>query len=225
MTEFANQNPESMEAARQMQFKELGIEDSPEARIAQLRGITAEGIADISAKIHTIVAPDVSHMPHRKVMHVQGPDGSDRRELMQPSDRQLHLEHAAELVRQLSSLETSNADENGLLLRRAGNVLALAVVQAHTFEDGNGRTARTLAQLVREGVGVQKSEAYADLLTVGKNRPETGFRMNSFMPTDQGLTMRPEQVLDLAAALDIPLNNPAAYREQQNKTFSVPYDD
>ncbi len=205
-------------------FMELGIADSAIERVAQLRVITGEGIFDLTQKIHKVVAPELSHEPFDKVMHIQAPDGSNKRELMQPAERMDHYNHAAELIRQLTDIEAGEEDQANVL-KRAGNVLALAVVQTHTFEDANGRTARSLAQLVREGVGEQGGEPLDNLLLASKNRPDSGFRINSFVPINEGAALTPNEVLDRAAALDIPLEDSARYLDQRYRTFSSPYPD
>ena len=64
---------------------------------------------------------------------------------------------AAQLIRALG--QTVKPGEEQGYLNRSANVLALSVVLAHTFQDGNGRTARTLAHAVREGSEVHDSQS------------------------------------------------------------------
>ena len=215
---------EQHEKSRIPEFMNLGIADIPGERLEQLATVDAKGLLDIATSIHEIVAPDLTHVPHDKAVHIQSPGGSSRRELMKPGDRLSHFDHAAGLVQQL--VEINKADDNEqLLLNRISNVLALAVVQAHTFEDGNGRTARTLAQLIREGTGKTGSEEQDNLMLASTNRPSTGFRINSFVPTGDGVNMSPNEILDKAAAVEIPLKEHGLYLEQQHRVFTSPYQD
>lgn len=207
------------------QFRALDISEANDERIAQLRLISGAGLMDLATRVHEIVAPEESHTPHEGAMHVQAPDGSSRQALMAQQDRQKHLDYAAGLVRQLVEMPVPDETSKAAQLRRVANVLALGLVQAHAFSDGNGRTARTVAQLVREGVGDDNSEAQADLLLASQNRPSIGFRINSFVPTGEGLNLSPSELLDRAAALDVPLSNEADYRATQQANFSSPYPD
>lgn len=203
---------------------EIGINPDTDQRAEQVAGITGEGLQKLILDVHSAVAPDVPHAPTESAMHVQSPDGTNRRALMTTEDRIPFVEHAAELVRNLAS-QRSTPEDNGAFLRRAANVVALSVVLTHTYPDANGRTARTLAQFIREGLDPSDEISVSDMQALSANRPEKGFRINSYVPTSQGQNMDPAQLLDVAAALDIPLQDEHSYNQLKNDAFTTPYHD
>lgn len=167
----------------------------------------------LSQAVHQVLVPDIETKPTDYVMAVQGPDGISRKELAQPSERADLYEYAAKLIRELGELRDGENDED--FLERASSVIALALVQAHPYANGNGRTARFIGGLLRDG---PQSE---DLRVLGGERPESGFRISSYIPRDEALSA--QQVLQAAAALDTPLHDTQKYHDSSRKAFMTPF--
>lgn len=201
---------------------ELGLKPDSAGRAEQLSAMTGDGIMDMATRLHEVLAPDIEHTPTDYVMNVSPPDGSSKKPLMQPAERAPFMDHAAELVRELA--DRCQDGEEDAALKRAANVAALSLVLAHPFADGNGRTARTVAHLIREGYDGEAGPQ-RDLQTIGGNRPPGGFRINSYLPIERGLDMDPAEVIEAAAGLDIPLSQPDAYNSASREIFTKPYDD
>ena len=138
---------------------------------------------------------------------------------MDPAERLPFYDQAAKLIQELATHRQGGDDQQ--FLERAANVLAMTLVLAHPFADGNGRTARTLAHLVREGFDVDPT-SHDDLVTLGTNRPSEG-GIRSYLPHEEGNTLEPLALLERAAALDIPLSDEAAYTYKRKSVFAIPY--
>lgn len=205
------------------QLLELPVSVDAHERAAQVSSMTGDGLQTFTRRVHTIVAPDVEHVPTESAMHIQGKDGLNRRELMQPADRAACMEQAAGLIHALGERRRSEA-EDALFLKRAGHVAALAVVLTHTYPEGNGRTARTVGQLVRSGLDPHDPESVSDMKVLSKNRPEHGWKVISYVPTHDGVHMSPGELLETAASLDIPYGEEHAYIDRTHTAFTAPTD-
>jgi hypothetical protein len=174
------------------------------------RGMDIEMVAQA---MHQVLVPHIETVPTDFNMEVGSPDGSRSTVLMHPEDRAAFFDQAANLVRELN--ERRGAGDDEAFLARASNVSALSIVLAHPYANGNGRTARVIGGLLREG---PQSE---DLKVLGTERPTTGFRINSYLPRDESLT--PLEVLQAAAALETPLSDSETYMSQGAAKFTGPY--
>ena len=188
-------------------------------RAAQIALTQPEDIMVASTLLHGVLAPNVDHAPTDYSMGLYAPDGSNRRTLMDPAERLPFYDQAAKLIQELAAHRQGGDDKQ--FLERAANVLAMTLVLAHPFADGNGRTARTLAHLVREGFDVDPT-SHDDLVTLGTNRPSDG-GIRSYLPHEEGNTLEPLALLERAAALDIPLSDEAAYTYKRKSAFAIPY--
>jgi len=202
---------------------QLGLSVDATERVGQLTAMTGQGIMDVATTLHTALAPGLDHEPTTYTMHVSGPDGENRRPTLDPSERSVLFDEAAGLVRSLSEMDAPDNTEERLA--RIGDVVALAVLLAHPFEDGNGRTARTMAQLIREGYDGSE-QAVKDFKVLGANRPTTGYRIKSYAPrTGVGDKMSPSELLAIAASLDIPLDENKKHVARKERAFDSPFAD
>lgn len=196
----------------------INVSDSPEERAEDVAANLASDGKDIyylSLALHQVLVPTVESIPTDSAMKVQSPDGLDTTVLMNPEERAPLFDHAAKLIQQLDGQRSNMTNEE--FLERASNIMALSIVLAHPFADGNGRTARMVGGLIRDG----RQGADEDLKVLGKNRPDSGFRIMSYLPRDKDLS--PIQVLDAAAALDVPLDQKEKYEEDSRLVFTTPY--
>lgn len=217
--EIAVQPTDSWESV-QSAIDSLELSPDPHQRAELLaEGITADAIIDATKRLHHVLAPGIDTVPISAAMHVSSPDGTNKRELMKPAERRPLFEHAAALVRDLAAHRTPDTDQ--AFLDRAGNIVALSVVLAHQYGDGNGRTARALGHVIREGYDPAADQG--DLKLVASNRPESGYRITSYLPTREGVNMTPDEILNQAAALEVPLNDVSAYEAKARQVFTTPY--
>lgn len=201
---------------------ELQLSPDLTQRAAQLaNNTTGEGILLAVTGLHTALAPENSHEASDVARTMLNPrTGEVTAKLLQPEERMPLFETAAELIRTLG--QSVQPGEEQSYLNRSANVLALSVVLAHTFEDGNGRTARTLAHAVREGSEVTDDNR-GDFDAVSQNRPETGFKITSYVPNGEGTKLSATELLTVAASLDIPLSDKANYQSRVGDNFTLPY--
>lgn len=174
------------------------------------RGMDIEMVAQA---MHQVLVPHIETIPTDYNMQVASPDGARQTELMHPEDRADFFDQAAKLIGELND-QRGEADDEAFLAR-ASNVVALSIVLAHPYANGNGRTARVIGGLLREG---PQSE---DLKVLGTERPESGYRINSYLPRDETLT--PLEVLRAAAALETPLSDTEAYQQNTYEKFATPF--
>lgn len=192
----------------------------PAARAERVAGLTTEDLIAMVAEMHTALAPGTDINPTANSMHVKSPNGLDDKELVKPDERIKVFEQVVGLVHELSG-RIGQGDEEAFL-ERAANLVGLGVVLAHPYEDGNGRTARTLGHLIRYGYD-ESEEIKNQLRLVSSNRPGEGFRINSYVPTGAGGDMAPEELLQSAAALQLPLKSKQVYDMSSRAEFTTPY--
>ncbi|MBC7708321.1 Fic family protein [Polaromonas sp.] len=202
----------------------LNLASDPAVRTSQLaQNTTGEGLLQAAILLHTTLAPEVVHTPSNVARTIADPvSGEVSAVLMKPEERLPFLEKAATLIKQLG--ESVQPGEEQAFLNRAGNITGLALVLAHTFEDGNGRTARTLAHAIRYGSEVNDHNR-EDFDVLSANRPTNGFKITSYLPNNEGKSLAPVELLEAAASLDIPLTNQTAYGQIAYHNFAQPYAD
>jgi len=200
--------------------EQFGYGADEKKRADKIASLSADELMTTATTLHTYLAPENSHEATDYSMKITSPDGSNARELMAPQARAAYMQYAVGLVQKLAMQRTPGTEKQ--FLERAANIVALSLVKAHTFEDGNGRTARTFAHLIREGYDGGE-EIKNDLKIAGTNRPTEGFRINSFLPTGKGSELTPEELLDVAAALDVPLEDTQNYKTLTREAFASPY--
>ncbi|HSW36813.1 MAG TPA: hypothetical protein VLG37_00385 [Candidatus Saccharimonadales bacterium] len=190
-------------------------------RAGQVGLVEGADIIATATRLHEVLAPDVSHEPIDFVMSHFTPEGKKAGEFIQPAERPPFYDYAAQLIRQLA--ENCQPGEEQLFLNRASDIAGLTIVLAHPFEDANGRTARTLGYLIRNGYDGSEGQQ-SDLKAIGTNRPEgKGFRIISYLPVSVGKQFDPAQLLDVAASRHIPLSQEARYEQAARAVFQTPY--
>jgi hypothetical protein len=174
------------------------------------RGVDIEMVAQA---VHQVLVPHIETIPTDYSMQVASRDGGKQTELMRPEDRAEFFDQAAQLINKLNEQRDDGDDE--AFLERASNVVALSIVLAHPYANGNGRTARLIGGLLREG---PQSE---DLKLLSTERPDSGYRINSYLPRDEALT--PLEVLRAAADLETPLSKTEEYQQRAIEKFASPF--
>lgn len=193
-------------------LKESGFEGlSPEGRLAIIERATVDDYVATIDAVHRKVAPDHSHEPHPEAVKFISPGtGEMSSYAAKPEERAGILSHALEAAKQVAQKHRQEGGSINDTLQRCGNLAAFGVVLAHNYEDGNGRTARTLGELIHNGYDNSNPESIADLATLSANRLHEGFRINSYVPTGEWGNGRANQdpiaFLDAVAALDVPLD-------------------
>lgn len=202
--------------------EQIGFNPDMATRAHDVGNWSANDLVAISTLLHSAVAPEAAPNPTDTPMKMHRRDGTVAHQFMEPEQRYSLYEHATNLVHKLA--EQTPAGGEDAFLRRAGNVFALSVVLAHPFEDGNGRTSRTLAQLIRSGYDPTNSDSVNDLATISTERDKMpgDTRMYGFMPW-AGVNQEPAELLDNVAALDIPIGDDAQYQNQKEMLISSPY--
>jgi hypothetical protein len=223
MTEDHNtvQAPEAIDQQKlQETIQWLGLPEDAGERAVAVSRINTDKLISAVAVLHSVLAPEADLNPTKGAMYVGSPDGTDKRQLVPPEDRLKIFEHVTHLTGQLAKRIHKSASQ--AYLDRAANVIALGIVLAHPFEDGNGRTARVLAHLIRNGYdGSEK--ARDDIRVLGENRPSQGFRINSYVPTLEGRDMSPIELLNAAASIDVALEAKQLYEMSTRSEFTTPY--
>lgn len=181
---------------------------------------TGIDLAAMATLLHGSLAPGVEQTPVDRQMNTVSPDGEIKHRLMEPSKRFSLFQKASELIQGLGANLQPGQESD--FLERASNIVALTVAVSHPFEDGNGRTARTLANLIRDGYNPQDKESMDALHVMGQNRPTEGFKIYSYIPNAS--VEDPNAFLESVAALDVPLTTDSqAYRQRTVDLFTSPY--
>lgn len=196
----------------------LKLDRDPAVRATDIAAMTANDLVALVTLLHKSLAPNAGPNPIDKRMKMISPDKSVQHELMDPEDRYALFDHAASLINKLGQQITKGGEAD--FLKRAANIIALATVIAHPFEDGNGRTARTAAYLFRYGPPKTKEDS-DDLKLVGSNRTtdDSGIRLLGFVPRYGD--MNGQEFLTAIAALDIPVRDDQTYEEYRKRAGAL----
>jgi hypothetical protein len=199
---------------------------SPADRLSLVEQASVEEYVATVDAIHHKVAPDHSHESHAEPVKIVDPKtGEVRSHTAQPADRLGIMEHALVAARQVAQKYHAEGGSIDDALQRCGNLDAFGVVLAHNYKNGNGRTARALGELVYNGFDSANQASVSELAALSANRPERGFRINSYVPTGEWGEGRadenPTGFLDAIAALDKPLDG-VSYAAAARGAFTTP---
>jgi hypothetical protein len=186
---------------------------------------TGKDIEMFGKAIHDVLVPEVESMPaDRAIKAIDPKTGKIEREFLQPEERPVIFEQAADYIKQLYEMRGSNSDDEAFLARVA-SVVALTITSAHSYKNGNGRLARTMAELIRNGTTNKE-----DFVLVGTERnvsekQQNGFRIYSYRQIGQSIDRGESDydVIRIAASTNIPYDQNKAYFDQAQKTFSSPH--
>lgn len=174
-----------------------------------------EDLQMLLAAIHDVAVP--GYATRETDFAAQADNGREAGTVLaQPHERASIFVTASEMIRELSSMRSGEQLDQAFL-DRVGNIVAIASVWAHTYADGNGRTARITADLLRYG------PESGNLAVAMKNRDEYGpgdIRISSYVPKN-GLSAK--EALRAAASLDVPMSDEHSYAELSGSAFSTPY--
>lgn len=175
-----------------------------------------QDIRMLLAAIHDVAVPGIATREVDYTVHAESRDGT-RTALASPDERQAIFDSASMMINELARMRANNESHDQAFLDRVGNIVALAGVWAHSYADGNGRTARIAGDLLRYGPDS------GNLGVAMKARDEYGpgdIRITSYVP--KGDTS-PADALAAAASLDIPFDDAPRYAEITGSRFSTPY--
>jgi hypothetical protein len=180
---------------------------------ARLGLIEQARLSDYQAAIdivHRKVASEHSHEAHPESVKLEDPHtGEVRHRAAHPAMRSDILRKALENSQALVAKYRHEGGDVDEVLQRCGNLAAFGIVLAHIYKDGNGRTARTIGELVHNGFNSTDPHSVDDLRLASTNRPDTGFRINSYVPTGgwaERASEEPFAFLDAVAAFDQPFD-------------------
>ncbi len=207
----------------------IGLEGlSPENRLELIeRATVGDFMAAINA-IHHKVAPEDSHEPQpEQAKFSDSQTGDIHGFATEPEEREAILEHALSAAKQVVQKYREDGGSLDNTLQRCGDLAAFGIVLAHYYKDGNGRAARTIAELVYKGFDSKDPESIANLNLVSASRPRggSGFAISTYLPTGDWSNGRanenPMAFLDVVAALDKPLDE-ASYTSAARAAFMTP---
>jgi len=198
--------------------KQIGLPLDPIARAEDIAAMSGVDLAMMNTCLHSVLAPAEDQNPTSYIMPITDPrTGEQTHQTLDPQDRMPLYNHAASLLHELSKEMSGHEEE---FLARASNVIGLTAVMAHSFAEGNGRTARFMSFLVWHAED-QTPEAIEELKMLGSNRPEEGQRVISFIPHLDDLS--PSAFLDRVACREVPLDDPARYVAETKRLFDTPF--
>lgn len=156
---------------RQRLSSEYGIDgDTPVERIHQLKQLSVEGVAILLEDINKSVQGSAdSLMSHDKTIKIGD------KQTIKPEDRYNVF------LRLVDDIKNSSDDVSP---ERVGDVLALGTVLLHPFHDGNGRTARVIGLLFRDGYGGEEYQSDFDTVVEPRDiaRERGGFVIYGYTP-------------------------------------------
>ena len=211
----ATQQVPILEFVERLKLDELG----PEQRLDAIRHASPESFVFGLTAVHQVVAPEADISPADYAMKMTDPRAENPDKLLaEPEQRMAIFDTAYTLAEQLVGKFDQEGGDIENVLERVANLAAFSIVLAHPFENGNGRTARTIGQLIRFGASTDVNRQ--DLLLCATERPlgEDSFRIDSYMPKG---SPEPINYLHELAAMNVPFDQ-AKYH--QAAEFTTPYE-
>lgn len=207
-------------------LQETGFDNyNAEDRLRLIESADLEDFKSVLDKFHSLLAPETE--PTESSLRAKLIDprtGETTGYLVEPEDRDKILNHALTNAKKLIDGYRNGGGSIDDVLRRCANLAGLSIVLAHRYEDGNGRTARAVSELVARGFNPNDSELVDDLRVLGSNRPDSGRRINSFVPINEWVDrsrQSPEDFLDLVAGFGIPFDG-TSYDVASRSLFTRP---
>lgn len=189
---------------------------------ARIELIKHAGVNDFIATmtmVHQVVAPDTQLAPVKYSMSMKDKAGNITNNLASPESRYGICDKAVNLAHQVIEKYEETGGDIDNVVERLANLAAFSIVLAHPFEDGNGRTARTIGSLIRDGYQPD------DLKTLSTNRPTEGYRIFSYVPDKEAMSGGPNKFLESIAAIDVPFETKAYQAEQMEaRGYTTPYE-
>lgn len=208
---------------------QLGIEGlTQEERLGLIEHATLSDFKTVVDLIHRKVAPEDSHEIRTKAGTISNlRTGEVVHHTAAPEMRDSILQRALEYAQQIVAKYRQEGGSLEEALQRCGNLAAFGMVLAHPYEDGNGRTARTIGELIHNGYDGSDSQSVEDLAVVSKNRAAGGgVRIHSYDADISGdwhylAHKQPFDFLSIVAALDLPLDG-QSYTAAARGVFTTP---
>lgn len=152
---FEIENPTPVATAEQFKARmagEYGLDaDTPAGRAEQLKRLSNEGVAIMLEDINKMVQGSQDSLMRHDKPGVIG------------EQQAIAIEDRYEVfTRMIDAIKSASQDVNP---ERIGDMLALGTVLLHPFEDGSGRTARTIGLLLRDNFDSADYESDYAILT------------------------------------------------------------
>lgn len=197
----------------------LDLPDNPTERADEIMRQFTRGkdVAGFIQVIHQRAVPHVVTTPVRHTMSSVDREGNTKTEFATPEERPILFEYAARKITELAAMrsEKHNDMEDQSFLDATADIIALTSVFAHTYNDGNGRTSRIAAGLIRDG-----SKDRDTLKILAQNRPMDGFRINGYIEKNKDMNW--DRVLDALVMKDLPLTDIHARDERRGELITFP---
>lgn len=185
-----------------------------------------EDIEMFGRAIHDVLVPEAVSVPVERKMTVVNPEtGEIKRFFLDPVERKALYDHAAKVIHELAKMPRT-PDQDNVFLMRTANVIAMTIVFVHSYENGNGRLARVMAELIRYGY-----EHPDDIKLIGTERDisqseMSGFRIYSYLQKGSSIENGEDEydVINNAASLEVPLSEKEMYLQKVNKTFTTTHE-
>lgn len=171
---------------------EYGIDgDSPAERLHQLKQLSVEGVAILLEDINKSVQGSADSLVSQDTMIKIG-----GKETVKIEDRYSVFSRLIQDIK--------NCPDN-VNPKRVGDVLALGTILLHPFRDGNGRTARVLGLLFRDGYDGDEYQNYFDTIIEprDKARERGSFMVHGYVPrfSEDFNQSDPEQISNYLSGL------------------------
>ena len=208
--------------------RELNIPDNLHQRAKEITKLFPNGV-DIEMfgrAIHDVLVPEATSIPVERKMTVISPEsGEIKRTFLDPAERKALYDHAAKVIHELAKMPRT-PDQDKVLLMRTANVIAMTIVLTHSYENGNGRLARVMAELIRYG-----TEHPDDIKLIGTERDTSqsqmgGFRIDSYLQKGSSIENGDNEydVINYAASLGVPLAEIEVYTQIVNRIFTTTHE-
>lgn len=163
--------------------------------------------------VHMYVAPASDPEHTQRQMYVKNPDGSSRKALMSSEERRPYFERSIDKIMRYTKKSDWHMYPQEHLIRVAF-AIAMMIVEAHPYEDGNGRTARTIAHLICGAPEDTKllAELYLNRYSDDSSLSH-GTKLNSYKRLDT-CELSPDEIIDYILAENLPLYKLTEYNKR-----------
>lgn len=162
------------------------LNSPPEEKVRLFGELNGVGLSSLIISTHLLLCPRIDPNPttFETVIYKNGSTVVDKP--VEPKGRFALIDVASKMINSVSKKSQDaglNAESVNAALVRISNLISLATVISHPFDDGNGRTSRALCMLTRFGIPTRDRDLslFAELT---QNHPD-------FKSSPQGEIVRP----------------------------------
>lgn len=199
-------------------FKQLDFSDNTTERANQVVGHFLKGsdVVEFIQTIHHYAVPDTVTEELRHQSFSVDEEGGRTSSFAMPEERPFISMYAVRQIQELAQMRVhGNELADQVFLGASADILALTTIYRHSFNDGNGRSSRIAAQLIRNGASDEDC-----MKVLSSSRRDQPYDIEGYVPKD--INMYWAKMLEALAMKDLSLSDIEGREKRRNQLITAP---